>query len=534
MSISLITTSRVTLGIRQLSAVLKQEKGISPKCFFLGRAALYDRRTLDHLYEHVKEDVIVGISVIENTFRNAVLVSKHLRKRGYRGLILMGGQYAIMCPEDCIEHADLVCIGDGEEMIVQVYDALSAGADLSNIPNLWIRRKDGSLGKTPMRLVEKLDDLPHLDYFTPGKHFKIGRFGEIEPVASADDFKYPKEGNIINVFSRGCAYDCTYCCSSKIRQIYGKYRQNSMVRLLSELEYSVSLMKGENNQISIMDDDFFLRPEEEIAFFAREYKKKIGKPLLCHARLSSITRSKLGHLLDAGLYYLYTGVQSASLETSDLLYGRKDLSDYETGIDIFFNMLKERHLEKKVTLAVDFIVLNPFIKKKDMLSNILYVQHIWEKHQTPFFVFPRAYRLFKNTVMYHHLLNSGYKDYAREYQEKMAAYFGFGYLFVDMKYSQQAYLEAVFLFMGGWQRKIASGSVLRGMISGLVKEGPVNFTERFILKHSAVKALFNMGVCLFLQTNLELMLRTVASTLIVFLINLKEDIIRNFFHAKRK
>ena len=507
MNISLITTSRVTLGVRLLSAILKQEKGIAPKCLFMGITGLYSDKTLDELYEIIKNDDMIGVSVIENTFSNTIKTIEYIRSKGYEGLIVMGGQYAIMCPEECIKYSDVVCIGDGEKVICNLVDALSSGKDFSALKNTWTKKAHGEIIKNPLELIQDLDELPYLDYFDGKNHYKIKHFGGIEKVAGPDDYKYPNEGNIISVFSRGCVYDCTYCCSSKLRQIYGKYRQNSIERVLDELEHAVSLMKGENNRISIMDDDFFLRSEEEIKYFSVEYKKRINQPFLCHARLSGITEEKLSYLLDAGLYYLYTGIQSASLKASKDLYGRDDMPSYGRGIDIFFKLVNEKSLLGKVTLAIDFIILNPFIKKEDMIYNIKYALDIWDKHRSEFFVYSRPYRLFRNTTMYTNLKDNGYASYVKEYQDKMDSFCGFGYLLVNMKYSQHVYLDGLFLLLGGPQKAFKAGAIPRKALNWLIKDTILSKVEKYLLPNKTCSAIFRMVLFLSIKGNLVLLLR---------------------------
>ena len=58
----------------------------------------------------------------------------------------------------------MICIGEGEEVIVELCDKLEKDKDITNIKNLWLNR-NGRIIKNPIRpVIENLDLLPFPDY----------------------------------------------------------------------------------------------------------------------------------------------------------------------------------------------------------------------------------------------------------------------------------------------------------------------------------------------------------------------------------
>ena len=67
--------------------------------------------------------------------------------------------------EECLRHADLVCIGEGEGMMVEIATRLDEGRPYHDIQNLAYRNAQGELVFNPMLpLVKDLDALPLPDY----------------------------------------------------------------------------------------------------------------------------------------------------------------------------------------------------------------------------------------------------------------------------------------------------------------------------------------------------------------------------------
>ena len=111
-------------GLRTLSACLKQA-GHDVKLFFLMKEfhQKYSETAMNNLVELTKETDLVGISLMTNFFDNAIQVTQKLRE-SVNSPILWGGIHPTLRPEECLDYADMVCVGESEETIVEVADKI--------------------------------------------------------------------------------------------------------------------------------------------------------------------------------------------------------------------------------------------------------------------------------------------------------------------------------------------------------------------------------------------------------------------------
>ena len=109
-----------SFGIRTISSCLKRE-GHDVDLIFLSREfrERFVKKTMDDLVKLTKESDLIGISLMSNFWDNAVQITKKL-KENYNTPILWGGTHATVRPDECLDHADMVCIGEAEEALVEL------------------------------------------------------------------------------------------------------------------------------------------------------------------------------------------------------------------------------------------------------------------------------------------------------------------------------------------------------------------------------------------------------------------------------
>ena len=107
---------------------------------------------------------LVGFSVVSNQFRYALEIGKAIR--GYTDApFVCGGVHATMVPREVLETGifDYACLGEGEEALVELANALEVHGDTTKIPNIWMKR-DGRIIKNRVRPFIPLENLPSKDY----------------------------------------------------------------------------------------------------------------------------------------------------------------------------------------------------------------------------------------------------------------------------------------------------------------------------------------------------------------------------------
>jgi radical SAM superfamily enzyme YgiQ (UPF0313 family) len=122
------------------------------------KVAFYDDRL--ELIPFDNPTNLVAISVETYTARRAYQIATEYRRRGVP--VVMGGFHATLCPDEVMQHAESIVIGEAEELFPQVIDDYRHGTparryDTSARPQLGVKpRRSIYAGKVylPIRLVE--------------------------------------------------------------------------------------------------------------------------------------------------------------------------------------------------------------------------------------------------------------------------------------------------------------------------------------------------------------------------------------------
>jgi radical SAM superfamily enzyme YgiQ (UPF0313 family) len=80
--------------------------------------------------------------------------------------IVWGGVHAIIQPDECIQYADFVCTGEGEEAVVRLLEHLGKDGvrTAPDIPGIWVNHKGEIIKYPDAEPVGNLDVLPQQEY----------------------------------------------------------------------------------------------------------------------------------------------------------------------------------------------------------------------------------------------------------------------------------------------------------------------------------------------------------------------------------
>ncbi|MBW1956041.1 MAG: B12-binding domain-containing radical SAM protein [Deltaproteobacteria bacterium] len=209
---------------------------------------------------------------------------------------VVGGIHPTALPEYVLTTADfdVACLGEGEGALLDLVGRMDAGADITGIENLYIKR-GGVVFRNPVRpLIQDLDSLPFPDYdiFAP--------FGVIT-------------GDYAITTSRGCPYSCTYCCNHFYKGLYkgkGRYvRRRSVDNVIEELKINRKRFGFERVYFW---DDVFCRDIPWLEEFSEKYRKAIGLPFHCLSRPETLTAETVGLIKAAGCSHVNIGIESGN------------------------------------------------------------------------------------------------------------------------------------------------------------------------------------------------------------------------------
>lgn len=299
---------------------------------------------------------VIGISITEDTSTVGLRLAEVCKQHDAKIPIVFGGVYCMTMPDFVISQPqiDVVCVGEGEQAMLQLMKNMSEGQDIVGIQGLWVKTSDGVIHKTEVAPPTDLDSLPYMDLsLIDDIHFYAPMAGHVYKMVFVEG-------------QRGCPRRCSYCCNQLFLNAYKKHikgylRKKSIPRLIDELVYL-----KENygfNFFQFTDDDFMLRTVEELRQFSEMYKQKINLPFWIQAEANNITDEKVKLISDAGCISISIGIETGSDYVREQVYKRK--TSKEVTLKAFEIM--HRH---GIRTSGNIIIGVPFEGRKEIFETI--------------------------------------------------------------------------------------------------------------------------------------------------------------------
>ena len=256
---------------------------------------------------------LIAASFAEINYSYGVSLLNPLKKE-FAVPVVAGGIFPTLSPEITIDNdaIDMVCIGEGEDALVELALAIVEKSDHSQINNLWVK-KDGKIMKNPLQNLRNIDSLPHQDWsIFDQKHFYKPYCGGFVKMAYIE-------------LARGCPYKCTYCTQGNMRELLkgkGSYlRKRSIDNALNEacwmkLEWDVEI-------VFFTDDNFLGMGSERLDYFCNKYEKKVGIPFWIQTRCESIKEDYVKRLKEINISAVAMGIEHGDEEYRRKYMNRK-------------------------------------------------------------------------------------------------------------------------------------------------------------------------------------------------------------------
>lgn len=75
---------------------------------------------------------LLGVSVWSTYYQLAARITRRV-KQTVNPVVIWGGIHAQACSEECLQHADIVCRGEGEYVLAELADRLARGEDFVDL-----------------------------------------------------------------------------------------------------------------------------------------------------------------------------------------------------------------------------------------------------------------------------------------------------------------------------------------------------------------------------------------------------------------
>lgn len=312
--------------------------------------------TIQAIQEHAPG--LLGLSLTSRQWQRAKRFVADIRQH-IDIPVITGGLHPTFAPENVLASPgfDYVCLGEGEDALLDLMNAMEAGAPPteSSIENIWVRGGTRPKLRAPF---EPIDALPFM----------------------ARDLLKEQHGVTHMVTQRGCPFPCTYCAARKFHDLYGGIgsygRRRSHDNVLAEIRTLVE--EQFVSYITFLDDTFTLSPSW-IAKFCERYKEEFQIPFSVHARAETVTPKMLENLADAGCMHITYGVESGSERVRKEIMKRVVTNEH---LIKTFKMTQDAG----IMVTANYILGTPGETREEVLETIA-LHHVLQPDDFGYFVF---------------------------------------------------------------------------------------------------------------------------------------------------
>lgn len=254
--------------------------------------------SIETIYEMYLPDVVMCTAISCN-FNAATNILKYFKSM--ESITVIGGLFATANHDWVLnnyEFIDYVIIGEGENTIVELLDAIEDRSSYTDIEGISFRHNNLVCTNKSRQLITDLNTLPTLNYDKLPIHI------------------YKNNNTRYYVFAgRGCCYDCDFCSLANHWQ--NRHRACSIDKVIKEIEQLITTFQPA--QISFGDDTlaidgpYFRLLCEKLA--AKQLPVKFGGK----TRIDIITTEYMKLMHEAGFREISFGIESNHSEQLSLL-----------------------------------------------------------------------------------------------------------------------------------------------------------------------------------------------------------------------
>ncbi|MBN1336890.1 MAG: B12-binding domain-containing radical SAM protein [Deltaproteobacteria bacterium] len=378
--------------------------------FDRAHVAQHPESLVQDVLEKVADCDLVGVSFLSSMFDSAVQVTRAVQRRFPGKPIVWGGFHPTAMPLEALDFVDMVCVGEGEDALLELVSCLEDGKDPWHIRNFWFRRPDGRVVGNPLRpLIQDLDTLPFIDFDfhddwswndrqTHLVRLDRARFRDVGP-------RYVDRSGALRLAyktmaTRGCPHRCAFCGVSFQHALYRGQRlsrRRSVPHLVAEIR-SVVRSFPEIGIVHFQDDVFFSTSTGEISRFADAWKREIGLPFRAQCSPADIDEETLATAVDAGLVFTELGIQTGSPAIMKMY--RRDMTNAQTTRAA---RLIARHARQTQVPDYHVILDNPWETTQDALETL----HLLWSLPVPYNLLPSSLVPYPGTQLFRRAVEDG-------------------------------------------------------------------------------------------------------------------------------
>ncbi len=273
--------------------------------------------------------------------------------------VIWGGAHPTIDPEGCLEHADMVCLGEGIEALPELAGRILKNEPYNDTANIWLRNGEGII-RNPMRdPLENLDDMPLPAYGQKNKIY-IDE-GRLQQGNSIDYIGFglledPYRTIHQTMTALGCPMQCSFCIHGLRLEKYRRRSVDNVIRELKEVKQNNPYLK-----MIFFWDNVFHVDKKWCLEFAERYKAEIDLPFYAYTHPLAADREVFTSLRKAGWVFTVMGFQSGCEQTRRDVYNRRETNAQIISSARELNRLRDipYHGKSYFKIYYDVIINNP-------------------------------------------------------------------------------------------------------------------------------------------------------------------------------
>jgi len=282
-------TSLLPVGLLSLDAVLRQRGHAATLANFSGADWSEVRRLLGEL-----RPAVLGVSQFTHNRVESLKLARLAKELDPGCFVVAGGPHASHAWQDMLsDHPELdaVVLGEGEETLPELLEALAARANLADVAGIAYRAAGEVRCSVPRAPIADLDALP-----LPGA-----------VIGASIGVDYRRQLEFV-ITSRGCPASCLFCSSPLFWGKGVRFRSpKSVVDELRLLRERFGLV-----YFSIRDDTFTADRARVLEICRLIEEAKLGVLWNCQSRVTAVDQEMLAAMKRAGCECIQFGVESGS------------------------------------------------------------------------------------------------------------------------------------------------------------------------------------------------------------------------------
>lgn len=316
--------------------------------------------------------------------------------------IIFGGPHPTALPDECLNQGvDYCVIGEGEVTLFELISYLIDGKSIENVKGIVYKDIFNKIKYNSAReLISNLSDLP----FPAFDLVDISKY-------STNIHLYPESENKIAfpiMASRGCPFECIFCCSKLI------WKKRVRFRTVENVIDEIIEMKNKYNvaQFHFYDDNFLISLDFAKSFAEEIIARNLNIKFTCQTTCQSFLNSDdelINALKKAGLSVLELGIESLS----DCVLKTINKPEYINNMHLLAERLKKHEIDVYpllMYLAPGESLKTHLMQSKKFLSLFnwsSYIKNTYSFREDIFLFNGGAFTPFPGTYAYQNIENYG-------------------------------------------------------------------------------------------------------------------------------